>query len=289
MVRKLNILMSYPVKWTESAVIRDFIQNFYDALGYHAFSSGFHHDYSPEQRSITMWAAVSFDIEWLYYLGTSTKRKTGFLTAGKFGEGFKIASLIAYRDFSLSVEMESKDWRLKVGDLDDSIDGKPVKRLSYFVSDRIDDGKSVLTLKNVSPGLYAQFVETISDFYFPENKRFGKRIAIGEDFAVFHCASTDSSSKTFGYLYAAYQQRKKMNIPVIICDHAFQIPDDDRDRRELHVSDAVRSVLRVIQKLSPEESFRFLEALCSYWSGVSTGPNAVPVKDILRACLKSSD
>ena len=33
----LNLVVDYPVQWSRFKVLRDFLQNFYDALGYEAW------------------------------------------------------------------------------------------------------------------------------------------------------------------------------------------------------------------------------------------------------------
>ena len=111
-VIKLNILISYPVKWNNFFVMRDFVQNFFDAIGYEDFFEGFKYKY--DSGVLTMEGKTSFDLDWLCYLGTSTKRDPDTKSAGRFGEGFKVAALIAYRDYGYGITMESRDWRIIV-------------------------------------------------------------------------------------------------------------------------------------------------------------------------------
>jgi hypothetical protein len=44
----LNIVYSYPVHWSSLKIFRDFIQNFYDAIGYKKFSDEFSYEYCDE-------------------------------------------------------------------------------------------------------------------------------------------------------------------------------------------------------------------------------------------------
>ena len=55
---KLNIAMSYPVKWTVYGVMRDYIQNFYDAVGPELFGEKFVYNY--ENETLTMSADKGF-------------------------------------------------------------------------------------------------------------------------------------------------------------------------------------------------------------------------------------
>lgn len=41
MLIPLEISMTYPIKWSEEKVARDFVQNFYDSIG----SQNFHKDF----------------------------------------------------------------------------------------------------------------------------------------------------------------------------------------------------------------------------------------------------
>lgn len=93
----LNIVMTYPVHWQEYEILRDFIQNFYDSVSKEEWQERFHHEYSS--HTIRMWVEnVTFSYEWLLHIGASTKTGNSAENAGYFGEGFKIASLCAFRD-----------------------------------------------------------------------------------------------------------------------------------------------------------------------------------------------
>jgi len=68
----LNIVMTYPVHWSLYKVFRDFIQNFYDSVGYKNFFEKFRFEY--ENRKLTIWIEdKTFNYEWLLHIGASTK------------------------------------------------------------------------------------------------------------------------------------------------------------------------------------------------------------------------
>lgn len=50
-IEKLNLVMSYPVKWTIFAVMRDYVQNFYDAVGADRFGKDFSYIYNAETKT----------------------------------------------------------------------------------------------------------------------------------------------------------------------------------------------------------------------------------------------
>ena len=69
----LNLSYNYPVKWGTWKVFVDFIQNFYDAAGYENFHKQF--VYSYENNVLTMSLDNHpFELDWLLYMGASTKR-----------------------------------------------------------------------------------------------------------------------------------------------------------------------------------------------------------------------
>ncbi|MFZ2959497.1 MAG: hypothetical protein WA705_21630, partial [Candidatus Ozemobacteraceae bacterium] len=126
----LNLVLDYPVSWTKFKVLRDFFQNFYDAVGFREWGKKFHYEHSVNALSFRA-EKVVFNYEWLVHIGASTKREEQAKYAGCFGEGFKIAALVAVRDFNWKISMTSDDWMITVITSDLIIDGKTLKALAY--------------------------------------------------------------------------------------------------------------------------------------------------------------
>lgn len=64
----LNLVMTYPVYWSRYQVLRDYVQNFYDSVGYKEWNKRFCYTYSDSL--LTMWIdEVSFNYEWLMHIG----------------------------------------------------------------------------------------------------------------------------------------------------------------------------------------------------------------------------
>lgn len=258
-LRKLNILISYPVKWSTHAVMRDFIQNFFDSVGSERFGCDF--SYLYDKGSLSLMAESSFDIDWLCFLGTSTKRDS-WNHAGRFGEGFKIASLVAYRDLGYKIEMESKDWRLEVTEADEIIECKPVKCLAYRITTRINDGISKLTLKKVSEEDYSCFVNCLNDFFYPDNPYVGNCVACHEGYGIYEIRDLSA-----GRLYANYQYRYSIpGFRYLITNPHYNPRKDDRERQMYGLGDANNCVLSVVERLNPNESFEFLIGLRKFWT-----------------------
>lgn len=154
----LNIVMSYPVHWSRYNVLRDFVQNFYDSVDTNQWHELYHYDYDADKEMLSMNVdGVEFSYEWLLHIGASTKTVNSDKYAGYFGEGFKIASLCAIRDYNWKVEMYSGAWMLEVITLDQKIDNQPVKVLAYRLSQDQRIEGSRLILYSVSESEYAIF------------------------------------------------------------------------------------------------------------------------------------
>lgn len=259
--------MTYPVSWTVSMVFRDYIQNFFDAVEPEKFGEQFFYEYNKSTSTLTMKTYTTFDKEWLYYVGASTKREHSGCYAGKFGEGFKIASLVAYRDMKFSIQMESKDWTLSVTESDTYIDKTKVRCMAYNVEERAFENNSILTLKGVDSKQFKDFKKTLADFYYIGNPRLGEALFVGRYHAVYKVSET-VSKKNSGYLYANYQLRKNISLPLVICNNRFQIDDDDdREREFLTNTDTVRCILETFGNLDCDQAFSVLLCLKDFWNG----------------------
>lgn len=107
----LNLIYDYPVNWSRFKTLRDFVQNFFDAVGWQNWSTRF--SFEIANNTLTLRATdIGFSYDWLLHIGASTKREGNH--AGYFGEGFKIASLCAIRDHGWNVALSSRNWSLKV-------------------------------------------------------------------------------------------------------------------------------------------------------------------------------
>lgn len=258
---KLNLLISYPVKWTVHAVMCDFVQNFYDAIGYKDFKQEFSYEYENEE--LKMFSHESFDVDWLLYMGASTKRNQNSITAGRFGEGFKIASLVAYRDYKYTISMESKDWLIRVTETNEVIEGITVPCLAYEKKNRENDGYSILKLNNVSEKDYKTFVSTINDFFYVGNPKIGKLIGGHDGYEIYKCPN--DFDKT-GRIYAGNQFRGSlMGYPIVVVNQHYKPDKDDRDRMNLTMREIKDCLIEVIMRLGSYEAYIVLLLLKDHW------------------------
>lgn len=262
-IRKLNLVMSYPIKWELFTVMNNFVQNFYDAAGCENFME--HFEYRFEEDTIILKSDVGFSKEWLYFMGASSKRNTGRRFAGRFGEGFKVASLVAYRDFGLGIQMESRDWKLTVTEAEDEIDGVGVKVLAYDVEDKCYEESSTLILTNAKEKHFEEIRKQIDYFYYEGNARFGKMIAQGTEYVIYEAVKLPWNKRNWGSLFINYQYRDSLDLPIVVCNHNYDVSGDDRDRTSISIYDSNCAIRDVLRKINANEALILLEIFRPHW------------------------
>ena len=259
-----NILIKYPVHWTEYTVMNNFVQNFYDAIGPESFSEAFHHKYSD--GTIYMESDIGFSKEWLYFMGASSKRNTDNAYAGRFGEGFKIASLVGYRDYGLDISMESQDWRITVSEGEIAVAGVNEKVLQYVVEERPYKNNTLLVLKGATQKIYEIMKYEMEQFYYENNPQFERLISKGDGFAVFR-ARAGRSGDTKGGVFVNLQKRGVFHYPVFFCNHKYDVLGDDRDREYLSNSELMKVIVSVVKKIDARVALEILEMFRPVWWG----------------------
>ena len=263
-----NIVMSYPVHWSEYNVASNYVQNFVDALGYENFGSAFR--CYLEEDSIVLTAKVGFAVEWLYYLGASTKRESQGENAGGFGEGFKIAALCSLRDYKLGVRMQSRDWDLVVTKVPGTIAGGKVSLLAYEVNPRPYDENTTLRLtskdRRVLNTLYEKILDVRQDFLFQGNPVLGECLYKGEHMAIYKSMAKNLKGRPYGRLFAKRQVRADYLGPgLIFCHDCFERREDDRDRRRFYFHEVKSCVGQIVQSLPPESAYEILLCIQDFW------------------------
>ena len=270
-IKKLNLAMNYPISWQKWKVLRDYIQNFYDATEKDKFEQEFHYVY--DKGKLVMEMEETFDKEWLYYMGASSKQEDyqNSRYAGQFGEGFKVASLVAYRDFQWNIEMASKDWVLHVTSVESFIDERKVDFLAYELTSRPYQENSVLTIQGIKEEDYQTFQNELKGFEYEGNPLFGKCIYRDEEIAIYHTNSSEVE-KGKGYAFAKYQKRALLNFPLIICVHHDRDMNEQDDRdRQYYTKHQVQRLLFDVFSLRdipypPQAAYEILIAIQRYWN-----------------------
>lgn len=279
---KLNLVMTYPIRWTRTHIMQDYIQNFYDMTEAEKFSQDFNYYYDENSRTLRIENKKGFSADWLQYMGASSKRKSkDSHTAGKFGEGFKIASLCAFRDYRIGIHMESRDWILDVVEIQGKIDGQNVSFLGYEKKTRDYRENSILCLTNFTPEAYQDFLEAMKSFFYPENPLFGECIVNERDYAVYRLnqSAVQKGHKIYGRLFASMQERAQIyNVPLILCNHQYRSnKEDDRDRKNFSLYDTEKAVTEIVSELEGDALWEVFLAFKPYWN--STGKNKTTEAD----------
>lgn len=170
----LNLVWDYPVRWSKYKVLRDLVQNFYDAVGPAEWHRRFR--LRVEGNTLHLRAdATGFSYEWLLHIGASTKRERPGEFAGHFGEGFKIAALCAARDFRWNIELASRGWDLRVVNGETRIEGKPIRTLAYRVWDGLPErSHTELCLWPFGAADGDVLQAALVSFFYDENPLFGE-------------------------------------------------------------------------------------------------------------------
>ncbi|MBF0134595.1 MAG: hypothetical protein HQL75_18665 [Magnetococcales bacterium] len=267
----LNLVFSYPVKWSKYKVLRDFLQNFYDAIGHKNWADRFH--WRWERNCLILEASeVAFSYEWLLHIGASTKRTSGDRFAGYFGEGFKIASLCALRDHGWQIQMASQNWILEVTTTKLMVDQTELESLAYRMHPRPTSHRgSKLQLSPLTEHHELLFQSVRLSFYYRENPLLGHCLWESDEAAIY-LRSTIPKPADFpqtydspgpGIIFAGFQALGSIRYPWVICLHTFRF--DDRERNSLYLWDILDLIGRVVQKLPPDVASVMLEGMSDIW------------------------
>lgn len=267
----VNIVMTYPVHWTKYQILRDFVQNFYDSIGFGDWYQSFQYKY--DGSVLSMWVEnVSFSYEWLMHIGASTKTGHSNDYAGFFGEGFKIASLCATRDLNWGIEMHSDDWNIVVTETEQFIDHTPVKMLAYNISTVEKTNDTKLTIQNVSAEDYRLFQTIIDSFFSPDNPIMGKLLWQGAEGAVYMRSNKQINdtlpiTRDFGRrgaVFCGYQMIGTNPFNLVVCLHKYR--KEDRERRSLYSFEVIEVFEEICQYISSECAMVMLEKMRKYWN-----------------------
>ncbi len=255
-------------------MLRDYIQNFYDAYSTRDFNQHFKYHLDESGVFTVTGENIGFHYEWLVHIGASTKRDASDKSyAGYFGEGFKIASLCAKRDHGWQIELSSQNWSLMVITDHLTIESKPVKSLAYqLTTDLQKSNVTTLKLSPFSADDLVLFECALWSFYYDGNPLVGQELFSNEQVAL-HYRSDIKKPPGYpvtgnhvgeGIIFASYQAVGSMTVPLVAGFHRYR--NSDRDRNYYSKIDAINILVEVAQRLPGEQSITVLEMLKKYWS-----------------------
>jgi len=276
----LNLICDYPVRWSKFKVLRDFLQNFYDAVGHREWHSRFSHVISGERLYFRV-DGTGFDYEWLIHIGASTKRNEPGQYAGFFGEGFKIASLCALRDFGWQVEMASRDWELRVVTRGIRIEGRLLSALGYdlWKTPKIGNPETVLCLYPFHKRDFEVLQSALLSFFYEENPLLGGKIHSGPEVVIFTRSrmqkpahfplTTSETGSGDGIIFAGYQAMGSTSQPLVLCLHSYR--QNDRERNFFFTMDVIKVIGEICRKIPPDVAIVLLEFFKRNWGEYPKG------------------
>ncbi len=267
----LNLVYTYPVRWSKYKVLRDLIQNFYDAVGPDEWKNRFIHR-RDDNKLIMEVTDVSFSYDWLIHIGASTKRDSDGLYAGYFGEGFKIASLCALRDHSWGISMTSKDWDLEVTTTNINIDNSTLKSLAY----RIKKYSKQHTCTTLTISSFREYEMKIFEcarlsFYYRDNPLFGREIWSSRLAAIYLRSKVPKPydyPSTYQYtgqgiIFSGFQALGSLPNPLIFCIH--NQPPMDRERNSFYQMDVISIIKKIVKTIPSKPAYELLILLKNQW------------------------
>lgn len=247
------------VDWTPMEIVRDFLQNFYDANPINDIVI------KIRQRTVTVSAPAEFDYKSLIYLGSDK----GPNDIGQYGEGFKAATVNAMRNHGCIVKAQINSDLLefffeseKIGETQKKIVMCKKSKARKIIGTR-------LVLENCSQAIVDEFKFGLNYFYYESNSLFAEVLTrhYSNDIIVYK-----SVTENIGYVFYKKLLRAKLDVPlVIVCNRKYKSIDDkikhDRDRKAFN-EDVLELLLKYVFKQINASEIVYL--LKSWWQSGHT-------------------
>ena len=283
----LDIALDYPIGWDFRIVLRDLVQNFYDAIGAEYFEKEFEYVWNESDSGNSYNLRMStknhpFSYEWLTYVGGSTKTGRGTSYVGEYGEGFKMSALRVVQMGGMTLTMHSQGWQIMPVSYEETIDDRTVMMLGYDYRVVDDDGVTSLHLSGIPLSEKSTLKNALLDYYFEGNALFGEKIGEGNDYSIYKRSDVPIPCKQAaddlkGILFMNHIARGRLDIPLII-NYQREIFWDKRSRPTLTQMDTQNYLHECFNKLSPHDSAVVLRILKPYWSDLVSGMRDINTK-----------
>ena len=269
---KIGLSIDYPIEWDMETILRDLMQNFFDAIGHERFAEDFIYNVSGTEEVDCIMAAKghSFSYEWLVSIGGTTKEPGENI--GFYGEGFKMCMLRLIQLSIVECTMESEGWILRPCVYYAKVSDNRVGMLGYKLSEREDDGYTRLTIKGIPSKFRYLFNEIPCNFFYHSNDLFGEMLIDEDNICVYsrnykRCPGHAFSSYRYtGLLYINDLARAVIDMPLAINIRGIVYSDDERSRKVLRRGQAVGTLTEMMYYISPEIAYILLVRLEYIWN-----------------------
>lgn len=240
-----KITDKWGVTWDEMKVVRDFLQNFYDANPIDAIQI------TITDTTAEINAPEIFDYQQLIYLGSHKKEDENSI--GQYGEGWKAALLNAMRNWNCDITFIVENRQLHYFFEKATIGKGEMQILKCEVSElnTAFEG-SKLVVKNCTKKLLAEFTFGLKYFYHEKNTLFASLLEKTYSNDATNDIFIYKSSTSEGYVFYKKLMRSKIDVPlVIVCNRSYVNIDKeiahDRDRKAFK-KDVLDRLLKYIFK-----------------------------------------
>ena len=254
----LGILDGYAVRWSRETVVRDVVQNFFDeARDFNEVVI----DVDDARERVHVEGPSKVALDYLRYLGATTKSEPERRSAGGFGEGFKVCALVLTRDYGAEVTAGSGTYLLRA----ELSPMKLGKELCYDVAQVEAHPGSFVTIERADAKLRDAFRKARELFRWPGNPRLAKPIFVDDASGVGVYEALDPHR---GEIFYRRQLRGRARFAkggaLALC-HDARLPalDKDRDRRDLRGLKPL--LVAVAAALSDDALSDLLARLRRYW------------------------
>ena len=158
----LKLPYSFPVKLSKDELLLELLFIFYHDIGPANFHK--HFQYKYENSTLHFISDIKTYDEWIYSLSGKSEYCLDKDSTWSLGDCFRKTSLVACRDYGLTLELRSRDWRLKIAS--DAKYGKKIRdnHILYYndVCDYIT--RTEFNIYGISEKLYSKFLKLLGNF-----------------------------------------------------------------------------------------------------------------------------
>ena len=200
-----SVSTKWGVSWSEFAIVRDYLQNFYDN---HQDDVGAI-DIQIINDLISVTAPKEFDLRELYFLGSQKTNDPS--TAGQYGEGFKAATVSLIKlghDYVTSVS-GNMACVISIGDqVESNLDIRPLVYNFFEINPQKGCG---LFIKSYNEQLKSAFKIGLEQYWHEENPLVGEMLHQHNEFSFYK--SKDEKGHIF---YGPIKRAEIKDIPIVI-------------------------------------------------------------------------
>ena len=200
-----SVSTKWGVSWSEFAIVRDYLQNFYDNHRNNINDINI----NIENDLISVTAPKEFDLRELYFLGSQKTNSTN--SVGQYGEGFKAATVSLIKLGHDYVTSTSGDMAcvISIGEqIEGNLDIRPLVYNYFKINRQTGCG---LFIKSFNEELKSAFKDGLDQYWYDKNPTVGELLHKHGEFSFY------KSSNDKGHIfYGSIKRAEIKDIPIVI-------------------------------------------------------------------------